>query len=303
MLLSQMIFVPAALPSINHFHLLPIIVACLLPYILTFNAVRSSSSVITPGNHKRELERYPYDSILYHENQVCRSCQFRKPARSKHCSICDVCVSKSDHHCVWLMNCVGKGNHVYFVGLMGALGVMLSYGSLLAFSILQNTLQVEHSRMSPMHINERSWSKGLSWIEFFDAWTSAISQDIRVGAIGLLASFTAPLSWAMFSYHIYLVWAGMTTNETAKWACWKDDISDGLVYKRSKTQRAGKTISSHWPAWTTHHFHRELDLHERETVDGHRSQKEGWTQVHSIAELENLYDLGFWKNLWDLNPV
>ena len=37
-----------------------------------------------------------------------------QPLRSKHCSSCDICVDRMDHHCVWINNCVGSGNQRMF---------------------------------------------------------------------------------------------------------------------------------------------------------------------------------------------
>jgi palmitoyltransferase ZDHHC3/7/25 len=48
-------------------------------------------------------------------NRLCRRCKSFKPQRAHHCSICRRCVIKMDHHCPWVNNCVGIGNHKYFL--------------------------------------------------------------------------------------------------------------------------------------------------------------------------------------------
>ncbi|XXG67354.1 hypothetical protein AAC387_Pa06g0721 [Persea americana] len=47
--------------------------------------------------------------------RYCRKCNHLKPPRCHHCSVCGRCVLKMDHHCVWVVNCVGALNYKFFL--------------------------------------------------------------------------------------------------------------------------------------------------------------------------------------------
>ncbi|XP_069660200.1 palmitoyltransferase ZDHHC13 [Haliaeetus albicilla] len=67
----------------------------------------------------------------------CTLCLVRKPLRSMHCLACDSCVARYDHHSVWIGQCIGIGNHCYyllFLSFLTMTGVCLLYGTLLYWS-------------------------------------------------------------------------------------------------------------------------------------------------------------------------
>jgi hypothetical protein len=48
------------------------------------------------------------------EKDFCYKCDKERPLRAHHCSVCERCFLKMDHHCPWVFNCVGFGNQKYF---------------------------------------------------------------------------------------------------------------------------------------------------------------------------------------------
>lgn len=306
---SQVLFLPASFSRLSSFQRATTIVLCVIPHIFTYKTIKSTSSYITKENHATNMQQYPYDEVIFQSGRVCRTCCFAKPARSKHCSICKTCVAKHDHHCVWVMNCIGKSNYAYFIGMLLSLGLLLVYGGYLAYVLLTESLQHENSTLDRQH-----WSTGLSWERYFDLWLWAIGEDIRVGGVGLLAALTAPLAWGLFWYHIYLIWAGMTTNETSKWADLKEDIADGFIFQ-SKRPAGNMNVSLgseskplvNWPISNEQWLIRcedgqppDDEVDNASSTSTRPAQKPRWERLQSLNEVNNLYDLGFWRNLVDV---
>ncbi|KAM3588530.1 hypothetical protein VKS41_000973 [Umbelopsis sp. WA50703] len=85
----------------------------------TTQDVSQDEKSLIPGNNLQKdtepsLPPIDFASILP-ETKWCKTCQCWKPDRTHHCSICDECVLKMDHHCPWVNGCVGYNNYKFFI--------------------------------------------------------------------------------------------------------------------------------------------------------------------------------------------
>lgn len=310
-------FLPAAWSRMSTVHRVCAPVAVVLPYVFLYASV-VSTSYITPQNHAQEMARYPYDGVIFHPGHQCSTCQFVKPARSKHCRYCRACVSRQDHHCVWLMNCVGSNNYHYFLCLLLSLSVLLAYASCLGYVLLSQTLVSLFPPGSGVDLPTQGW------VMYINVWTIVIAWDVHIGCVTLLTLMTFPLAMAFLLYHTYLVWAGMTTNESSKWGEVREDVADGFVFKSTTHKVNGSHY--HHPSYSSPTFYSQPwpvssdqllgwtdgsppakgstlvpgtnDIRQPGNLDAPADPN--WVRLRSMKDVDNIYDLGFWNNLLEV---
>ncbi|KAL2890549.1 Palmitoyltransferase SWF1 [Ceratocystis lukuohia] len=201
-----------------------------------------------------------------------------------------------DHHCIFINKCVGQRNHRYFVLLLLSTAILASYGGMLGFSILKDTILFRYPLWSP-------WKPaGMTWRDYMLIWSWGLEHNTRIGAVSLLAILCSPMVWAFLFYTVFLIYCGTTTNESLKWSDWRLEMKEGFVFKRAMSLTREKYLSvepaiTRWPVETEQIIVRTAD---GSLPDPQCPGTGEWERVHSLRDIDNIYDLGFADNLRDI---
>lgn len=91
--------------------------------------------------------------------KLCPECFIVKTPRSFHCSTCNECVERYDHHCVWLNNCIGVKNHGKFLVFIVVLSANIS-------SLLVTTIYNFMKLPEEIKLYDRDGNKVMKYIIF-----------------------------------------------------------------------------------------------------------------------------------------
>lgn len=296
-LVCYYVFMKHTIPllELKSYQLILIPILMVSPLIAFVFSVFTSPGVLTKANLVQAKERFKFDNIIFINGTECKTCKIEKPARSKHCSTCDVCVLEMDHHCIWLNNCVGMRNYRYFILFLISNISMLSYGAYLVFGMLW---RVKHTAEGI----EKGWR-----------WTVLANDSRRYSFCLMLICFLMSLVvTAFFIQHLWYLYCGVTTNEEAKWENVQYAIQDEQIFRYAPDPDDetlnGEAVTDGLlqtseilckpqivvQIGANGTFNRKLTDEEKTRVKNGNLKL---VQIQSLREVDNIYDQGLLKNI------
>jgi palmitoyltransferase len=109
--------------------------------------------------HDQKIAFSPdYDQVLF-----CLHCDSYCFASSKHCRVCNRCVSNFDHHCMWFNNCVGDRNYrPFFISILST----FAYGLIVIIHAVIESFFVDYGDHSQLVKIIFSWIMAVALVIF-----------------------------------------------------------------------------------------------------------------------------------------
>eukprot|EP00092_Neocalanus_flemingeri_P028463 GFUD01030907.1.p1 GENE.GFUD01030907.1~~GFUD01030907.1.p1 ORF type:complete len:477 (+),score=126.22 GFUD01030907.1:106-1536(+) len=158
--------------------------------------------------------------------RYCEKCLCIKPDRSHHCSVCEDCTLKMDHHCPWVNNCVGFHNYKFFLLF---LGYALSYCVFIAASTARYFLRI--------WLLEKEADQELG---------SAKYHILFVFFISILFSLSVS---SLFWYHLWLVLHNRSTLEQFRAPIFENNASDPNGWSLGKLNNMREVFGTSMLLW------------------------------------------------------
>lgn len=132
--------------------------------------------------------------------KYCTTCNIYRPPRCTHCSVCENCIERFDHHCPWIGNCIGKRNYFLFYCFITLTALVNAFVLATSMACLA-VLTIEFQRQG---------------VAGGEAFAAALRQAWLAAALVIYALLIIWFTVGLCVYHNYLICTNQTTYEQIK---------------------------------------------------------------------------------------
>ena len=216
---------------------------------------------------------------------MCTKCKpaRMRPPRAHHCSMCDSCTLRFDHHCPYINNCVGLNNYRNYFLTVLYINISIVYGIKITLPIYIEAVKV---RLKMVSSDQLPFLRAFVDFPFYlsnvishhptidpdehETSNALYMMDMAIFALPVMV-IAFPMLYALLCSHVILILKGLTTCETV--------IESQRLFELQK-QKWKKRIKNVFQSSVADE--NEVEVGEKSKHKNHHSDKNNFRCSHCV---------------------